>query len=78
MRNFATNYNYPGKASFSKGLQHYLARKFLASPNMKLTTKNGLVQVYFAIPDFDIVAAIRISADPGFVLNWCTLTTEVG
>jgi len=55
-----------------------LARDFSAGASAKLTAENWLIQVYLTIPDFDIVAAIRIGAHPSLVVNWCPLATEIG
>ena len=44
---------------------------------MKLSTKNRLIKVYFAIPDLHIVSTIRTGTYPGLVVNRCSLTTKV-
>jgi len=44
---------------------------------MKCPTENRLIQVYLSIPDFYIVATIRIAAYPSFVVNRCSLP-EIG
>jgi hypothetical protein len=44
---------------------------------MKCSTKNGLIEVYFTVPDFYIVTAIRMGAHPGLVLNRRPLTAKV-
>jgi len=44
---------------------------------MKGSDENGFIYVYLTIPDFDVVAAIGIGTYPSFVMNWCSLTTEV-
>jgi len=44
---------------------------------MKLSTKNRLIEVYFAVPDFQIVSAIRTGTHPGLVVNRRPLTTKV-
>ncbi len=44
---------------------------------MECPTHNGFVNINIAIPDFQVEAAIRISADPGFVVNSCSLTTKI-
>ena len=44
---------------------------------MKRSTKNRLIKVYFTIPDFDIVATIRMGTHPRLVVNRCPLTTKV-
>jgi len=38
----------------------------------------GLIDVKVAVPDFDVVAAFRISADPGLVVNSCALAAKIG
>ena len=42
------------------------------------SVKNGLVNVYFPVPDLYVETAIRMSAYPGLVVNRCPLTTKVG
>jgi hypothetical protein len=54
-----------------------LGRIFSACAGMKLSTKNRLIKVYFAIPDFQIVSAIRTGTHPSLVVNRCPLTTKV-
>ena len=44
---------------------------------MKLSTKNRLIEVYFAVPDFQIVSTIRTGTHPGLVVNRRPLTTKV-
>ena len=43
----------------------------------KCAAENRLIQVYFTIPDLEIVTTVRIGADPGFVVNRCPLTAEI-
>ena len=50
---------------------------FSACAGMECAVKNGLVSVYLAISDLDVVAAIRTGAHPGLVVNRCPLTAEV-
>jgi len=57
---------------------YLLARYFSAGASAKLTAENWLIQVYLTIPDFDIVATIRIGAHPSLVVNCCPLATEIG
>lgn len=45
---------------------------------MKFSAENGFVYVYLAIPDFYVIAAIGIGTYPRFVVNCCSLPTEVG
>jgi hypothetical protein len=42
------------------------------------TTHDGFVNIYVAIPDFQVKATIRVSTDPGFVMDIGPLTTEIG
>src|SRR4030043_1796031 len=44
---------------------------------MKLSAKNRLIDVYFAVPDFYIVVTIRAGTHPGLVGNRGPPTTEV-
>jgi len=44
---------------------------------MECPTHNGFINIDIAIPDFQVEAAIRIGADPCFIMNSCPLTTEV-
>ena len=54
-----------------------LRSKFSACPGMKLSAKNRLIDVYFAVPDFYIVVTIRAGTHPGLVVNRRPLTTKV-
>jgi len=40
-------------------------------------TDNGLVDVNITIPDFQVVIAIRIGANPRFVVNGCPLAAKI-
>jgi len=40
-------------------------------------THNGFINIDIAIPDFQVKTAIRIGANPCFVVNSCPLTTKV-
>ncbi len=44
---------------------------------MERSAHNGFVYVNIAVPDFQVEAAIRIGADPCFIVNSCPLTTEI-
>lgn len=44
---------------------------------MKLSTKNRLIKVYFAIPDLYVESTIRTGTHPGLVVNRRPLTTKV-
>jgi len=44
----------------------------------KRTAEYRLIQVYITIPDFKVVATIRIGAYPGLVVNCCPLTAKIG
>jgi hypothetical protein len=37
-----------------------------------------LVDVDIAVPDFQVIAAIRIGTNPGLVVDGSTLTSEIG
>jgi len=39
---------------------------------------NRLINIYITVADFQIEPAIRISANPGLILNSGSLTTEIG
>ena len=41
-------------------------------------THNGFIKIDVSIPDFQVEAAIGISANPGFVMNRCPLTAKIG
>jgi hypothetical protein len=38
---------------------------------------DGFVDINITITDFQVKTAIRISANPGFVLNRCALTAKI-
>jgi len=38
---------------------------------------NGFVNIDITIPDFQVVTAIRIGANPGFVVNGCPLAAKI-
>jgi hypothetical protein len=38
---------------------------------------NRLVNINITIPDFKVKAAIRIGANPGFIVNRCSLTAKI-
>jgi hypothetical protein len=40
-------------------------------------THNGFIYINITIPDFQVEAAIRISANPRFVVNSCPLTAKI-
>ena len=43
-----------------------------------MTGNNRLVYVNITIPDFQVIATIRCSANPSFVMNSRPLATEIG
>jgi hypothetical protein len=45
---------------------------------MQRPADNGFVDIDVTVPDFEIEAAIRIGANPGFVMNGRPLTAKVG
>jgi len=44
---------------------------------MKCAAHNGFVNIYVAIPDFQVESTIRISANPSLVMNGCPLTAKI-
>ena len=38
---------------------------------------DGFVDIDITIPDLEVEAAIRIGADPSFVMNGCSLVAEI-
>ena len=57
---------------------HPLLRSiFSACAGMKLSTKNRLIKVYFAVPDLYVESTIRTGTHPSLVVNRCPLTTKV-
>ena len=44
---------------------------------MERPTHNGFIYIDITIPDFQVEAAIRIGADPCFVVNGCPLITKI-
>jgi len=44
---------------------------------VKCPTHNGFIDIDIAIPDFQVVAAIRIGANPCFVVNSCPLIAKI-
>jgi hypothetical protein len=49
-----------------------------AAVAVKRTAHNWFINIYIAIPDFQIKTAFRIGADPGFVLYIGTLAAKIG
>jgi len=45
---------------------------------MQRAAHDGLVEIDVTIPDFKVITAIRISTNPGFKLDRCPLTAEIG
>jgi hypothetical protein len=45
---------------------------------MQRTAHNGLVEINITVPDFQIKAAFRIGANPGFIVNFSPLAAEIG
>ncbi len=45
---------------------------------MECPASNGLINIYVTISDFQVVATIRIGANPCFVVNRCPLTAKIG
>jgi len=44
---------------------------------MECSTHNGFINIDIAIPDFQVEAAIRIGANPCFVMDSCPLTAKI-
>ena len=44
---------------------------------MKRAAHDGFVNIDITIPDFKVKAAIRVGANPGFVVDSCALATKV-
>jgi len=44
---------------------------------MARPANNGFIYIHITIPDFQVEAAIRIGANPCFVVNSCPLTAKV-
>ena len=44
---------------------------------MKRSAHNGFINIDITIPDFQVESAIRICANPGFVLNGCPLAAKI-
>lgn len=45
---------------------------------MPHTTENRLVDIYVAVSDFYVETTIWISANPGLVVYWRSLTAKIG
>ncbi len=51
---------------------------FLATTAHRMNpTIDGFINIYIAIPDFQVVPAIRIGANPCLVVNSCPLTAKI-
>ena len=44
---------------------------------MERSAHNGFINIDIAVPDFQVETAIRIGADPGFIVDGRTLTAEI-
>ena len=44
---------------------------------MERSAHDGFIDIDIAIPDFQVKAAIRIGANPGFILNICPLAAKI-
>ena len=44
---------------------------------MECPAHNGFIYIDITIPDFQVVAAIRIGANPCFVVDGCPLVAEI-
>ena len=45
---------------------------------MQYSTHNGFINIDISIPDFQVETAIRIGANPCFVMNICPLAAKIG
>ena len=54
-----------------------LAYTLAGADAMERTTDNGFVNIDITVPDFQVVTAIRIGANPCFVMNSCPLITKI-
>ena len=45
---------------------------------MSYPTHNGFINIDIPIPDFQVVAASRVSANPSFVVDICPLIAKIG
>ncbi len=45
---------------------------------MQRTAHNRFVSIDITVPDFQVVAALRIGANPGLVMDSCSLAAEIG
>ena len=57
--------------------QGYVRPRVLVSAGAKLTTQDGLVEVYLSVPDLNVETAVRIRTHPGLVVDRRTLASEV-
>lgn len=44
---------------------------------MERSAHDWLIDVDIAVPDFQVIAAFGIGADPGLILNVCSLASEI-
>jgi hypothetical protein len=42
------------------------------------TAEDRFVQIYIAVPDFQVKSAFRIGANPGFIMYSCPLAAKIG
>ena len=49
----------------------------LAGAGTMCPAHNGFINIYVAIPDFQVEPAIRIGANPCLVVNSCPLTAKI-
>ena len=45
---------------------------------MERAAHDGLVDIDITVPDFEVIAAIRIGAHPGLITNRCPLAAKIG
>ena len=54
-----------------------LVNILVGATTMKRPAHNRFVKINITVPDFQVEAAIRIGANPGFVVNNCPLTAKI-
>ena len=52
--------------------------KLAGASSVESPAHNGFIYIDIAIPDFQVVATIRIGANPCFVVNGGPLITKIG
>jgi hypothetical protein len=55
-----------------------LLQQLVLPQGMARAAEDRLIQIYIAVPDFQVEPTLRISANPGFIMNRCPLAAEIG